>query len=483
MTETAGNKKQIIHIIITIVLMFGIGLLPPVSQLTESGMKTLGILLGTVWGITFCQVAWPCLLGLAALFIYQVAPIGTIFSTGMGNDSVMTMIFFFMVAAVLEENGIVQFLSAWLLSRKIIKGRPWLFSYFIIAGTMLVAATGVGFATLIIFFGILIDICNLYGVKPYTKYPTVMFMGICIGGLAASSFWLFVGNPLFVNSMLIAISGGAVALNFGLYALFSFAIWLILAAAYVLVCKYLLKIDLGAMANIDDSVVNKAHLILNKRQKVTLAYLVLLLVIYCGKGFVPASSSLGQYLGFFGATGPLLIILALMAITQVDGQAIANIPDAARKGVAWDTVFLSGALLSIATIMMTTDTGVDRSILALLGPIFEGKGTVFMCVIICVISIILTNFMANTTVGLMFTPVIFSFSQTMGFEPLPMIAMLLISITIAYVTPAASPFAAILFGYSNWVRPADIYKYGVITCIFMVIVLLVVGIPLSNILM
>ena len=45
----------------------------------------------------------------------QVAPIGTIFSTGMGNDSVMTMIFFFMVAAVLEENGIVQFLSAWLL--------------------------------------------------------------------------------------------------------------------------------------------------------------------------------------------------------------------------------------------------------------------------------------------------------------------------------------------------------------------------------
>ena len=97
----------------------------------------------------------------------------------------------------------------------------------------------------------------------------------------------------------------------------------------MLVCKYLLKIDLGAMANIDDSVVNKTHLILNKRQKVTLAYLVLLLVIYCGKGFVPASSSLGQYLGFFGATGPLLIILALIAITQDEGQAIAHIHDAA----------------------------------------------------------------------------------------------------------------------------------------------------------
>ena len=133
--------------------------------------------------------------------------------------------------------------------------------------------------------------------------------------------------------------------------------------------------------------------------------------------------------------------------------------------------------------MMTMDTGVDRTILALLGPIFEGRGTIFMCVVICLVSVILTNFMANTTVGLMFTPVIFSFSQTMGFDPLPMISLLLISITIAYITPAASPFAAILFSYSNWVKTGDVYKYGVITCIAMFIVLIVIGIPLSNILM
>lgn len=483
MAEIAGNKKITIHTIITIVLMFGIGLLPPVLQLTPSGMKTLGILLGTVWGISFCQIAWPCLLGLAALFIYQVAPISTVFSTGIGSDSIMMMIFFFMFAAIMEENGLVQFLSAWLLSRKIIKGKPWLFSYFLIAGTMIVAATGVGFATLIIFFGILVDVCKLYDMKPYTKYPTVMFMGICIGGLAASSFWLYTGNPLFINSMLIAISGGSVAFNFGMYALFSFSIWLIMAVVYILTCKYILKIDLGPMANIDDSVINKDYLILNTKQKVIFAYLVLLIVAYCGKGFVPTSSTLGQYLSFFGATGPILIILALMGITRVNKEAIANIPMAAKNGVSWDTIFLSAALLSIATIMMTTDTGVDRTILALLGPFFEGKGTTFMCIVICVVSVILTNFMANTTVGLMFTPVIFSFSQTMGFEPLPMIAMLLISITIAYVTPAASPFAAILFSYDSWVKPGDIYKYGLITCIAMFITVLVVGIPLSNILM
>ena len=104
-----------------------------------------------------------------------------------------------------------------------------------------------------------------------------------------------------------------------------------------------------------------------------------------------------------------------------------------------------------------------------------------MCVVICIVSVILTNFMANTTVGLMFTPVIYSFAMSMGFNPMPLIAMMLISIHIAYLTPAASPFASLLFGFSNWVKASDIYKYGLMTCIGMVLIFLVIGIPLSHI--
>ena len=54
-------------------------------------------------------------------------------------------------------------------------------------------------------------------------------------------------------------------------------------------------------------------------------------------------------------------------------------------------------------------------------------------------------------------------------------------IHIAYLTPAASPFASLLFGFSDWVHAKDIYKYGSLACIGIVIVFLVLGIPLSNI--
>lgn len=483
--STATVKKrdlQTLHSIITLALMFGVGFLPPVSQLTPSGMKIVGILLGTIYGCSFCAPAWPCLMAMGALVITGVASFNTVISTGVGNDGVWLMIFFFVFVAILEQNKITEAMATWLISRKIVSGRPWLYSYFLIIGTMFTGAFGSSFPAMIVFWSILITTCRKFDIAPYSKYPTVMFIGICIGGLASSSTWLFRGNPLFVNTSLKAISEGAYAFNFGLYAFFSFIMWMIVIAGYILMGKYLLKIDVSVLAEIDDSIVDKTAMRLDKRQRVVALYTVLILIVYCTIGFVPAASAAGQYLATFGTAIPIAIILGLMCITRIGGEPICQFGQAARQGMVWDTIILSAGLLSISTIMMTTDTGVSQTILSVLGPVFNGRGTIFMCIFIVVLSVILTNFMANTTVGLMFTPVIYSFSVSMGFNPMPIMAMMLVSIHIAYLTPAASPFASLLFGYSSWVKPTDIYKYGGIAVIGMIIIFLAVGIPLSSIL-
>ena len=154
--EVQKNSKQTIHIIITLVLMFGVGFIPPVSQLTVSGMKILGILLGMIYGCSFCAPAWPCLLGMAAMAIVGVAPFGTIISTGIGNDSIWLMILFFVFVAVLEQNRITEAMATWLISRKIVRGKPWLYSYFLIIGTMFTGAFGSSFPAMIVFWSILI---------------------------------------------------------------------------------------------------------------------------------------------------------------------------------------------------------------------------------------------------------------------------------------------------------------------------------------
>lgn len=478
-----STTKDKINALITIALMFGIGFIPPVSELTVSGMKILGILLGTIYGVSFCATAWPCLLAMGAMIVLGVAPIGTILSTGIGSDSIVLMIFFFAFTAVLEQHKITEFIATFLISRKFIEGKPWLFTYILMIGTLFAGAFGSSFPAMIVFWSILIATCKMFDMKPFTPYPTVAFMGICLGGLASSSTWLFRGNPLYCNAMLKNISGGALELNFGMYALLSFSLWMIVLAGYIMICKLIFKIDLGKMQNIDSSVVDLSYLNLNKKQKVTLGYALLVLVTYCVLGFTPSASPLGQYFATFGVTGPIVIILTLMALTSVEGEPLVDVSKACKEGVVWDTVILSGVLLGMSTIMMTSDTGISASILALLGPIFNGKGVIFLTVVIAVISVILTNFMANTTVVLMFTPVILSFSTAMGFAPLPVIAIMLISAHIAFLTPAASPFASLMFGYSDWIKVQDVYKYGGLACVMMVIVFLVVGIPLSYILM
>lgn len=480
MTEKTNNSKETIFIAITLILMIGFGFLPPVLDLNQNGMRILGILFGVIFGCSFCSsVAWVCLLSLVMLAATGVSNASTIFATGLGNDSIWLMTFFFVFVAILDEAQIVDVLAKRIISVKFVQGRPWVYTFILMFGTYLIGATGLSFPAMIIFWNILIKTCKEFGIKPYSPYPAVAFTGIAFAGLGASCLWLFTGNPLFINAMLTNISGGMYSFNFAGYAIFSGGLWTTLIIVYIMVFKFIKPVDVSLLKGIKASGEEVEKL--TKRQKALLIYTALVLVLYCGKGFVPAATPLGAWVAGIGSSVPIMLLLALMCITKVDGEYLCNFARSAKNGVVWDTVILSASLLSIATIMMSTDTGVQATLLRLLNPIFAGHGVIFMTVVICVISVILTNFMANTTVGLMFTPVIYSLSQTMGFNPMPVIGLLLIAITIAYMTPAASPFASMLFGYSaEWVKKGDLYKYGLISCIIITLMMLLVGIPFSK---
>ncbi len=58
------NKMVYLHIAIMLVLMFGIGFLPPFGQITALGMKVLGCFLGIVYGWIFIDLLWVSFLAL-----------------------------------------------------------------------------------------------------------------------------------------------------------------------------------------------------------------------------------------------------------------------------------------------------------------------------------------------------------------------------------------------------------------------------------
>ena len=61
-----------------------------------------------------------------------------------------------------------------------------------------------------------------------------------------------------------------------------------------------------------------------------------------------------------------------------------------------------------------------------------------------------------------------------------MMACFIYAVLIAACTPAASPFAALLYGQSDWIDPPAIARYTVISSGLVVLTLVVVGLPLAK---
>ena len=78
-------------------------------------------------------------------------------------------------------------------------------------------------------------------------------------------------------------------------------------------------------------------------------------------------------------------------------------------------------------------------------------------------------------------PIIYAFSEQMHFDPVPLVVvMTMIVFFLAFLTPAASPYAAMMHGNTEWIQTRDIYKYGSITIILGTIVCAVIGVPLAT---
>ena len=61
------KKVSIVHYIITAVIAFGFGLLPPFGAMTEYGMGLLGTFIGAVYGWSTIGMIWPSFIALTAM--------------------------------------------------------------------------------------------------------------------------------------------------------------------------------------------------------------------------------------------------------------------------------------------------------------------------------------------------------------------------------------------------------------------------------
>ena len=143
-------------------------------------------------------------------------------------------------------------------------------------------------------------------------------------------------------------------------------------------------------------------------------------------------------------------------------------------------VILLTAVGPLGDALMSSDTGFTKTIMGILKPVLAGQGPVVMYVFTIILACVLTQFMNNTILLVVMTPIFCTIAGMVGANPTLVAAFLIFGLTAALCTPGASSRAGLVFGNTEWINVKQAYIQAILSVVAVIIVLAVIGIPLGS---
>lgn len=457
-TPVPSQTKDYIKMAIFFLIIFGFGFLPAPAPLTPYGMKTLGIFIGLVFGWCTIGMLWPSIVGILAMAILGILPLKTILANGWGSTTMVLIFFMMMISKNLEKAGISNFVALWFISRKIVLGKPWLFSYSFLIAIALISTMTSAVATILLGWAIFYGVASEIKAEKYAPYSTFMVVGIVVASSLGNGLFPFRTVGAVAFALMTQISGEV--LNNFVYTVWAFGMCFFLLAIYILLGKYLFRVPVDALKNLNEEYFVTKDLSLNRRQKVMLALMLLLIVLMLLPSITPATWITSVLFQKVQATGIAALICLAMCLISVDGQALMEPRSVIREGVSWDVMFLGAAVLPLANgVFSSEEAGINAFLTQMLSPIVADKSSIMFLILTIVISTVITNFVIDMTVPTIFFPAFYPIGLAMGVHPVVLMVVIVYACYMALLMPSASPMAAMMFGNSDWVRTKDLYKY------------------------
>ena len=127
--------------------------------------------------------------------------------------------------------------------------------------------------------------------------------------------------------------------------------------------------------------------------------------------------------------------------------------------------FVDGRLLAMIFAMLAVGEGLDRSgavgmIVGAVAPWMEGLSPFFLILAVYFIGLVLTEFLSNNAVAVIFTPVAIELAQSLGHDPRPFVVAVMFSATLAFATPVGYQTNMMVYGPGGY-RFTDFTRVGV----------------------
>ncbi len=475
----ALRKKSMtyyINSVITIVIMFGFGQLPAPAPITPLGMQILGIFLALLFGWTFVDQVWPSILGFIALSLTGYAPLAGLMKEGFGNNTVLLMWGMLLIASLVDSAGVSKFIATYFISRKLVLGKPWLLIFTFFFVVFLMSAMTSSVPVIVVGWGILYCILNQLGYKAGDPLSSYMVVGVVYSSLVGLALFPWKVLQMVVLGMFANTAG--YQLEYSLYISLSLPISIASIIGYVLLGKFLFRLDVEKLKLVTKDSFDPKDLQINYQQKIIISMLVLLVVLLVAPSIMPKAWAVTKILRGIGAHGVAFLILGVFVFLRFGNKAMINLRKASSD-VQWDCIFLTAAMLPFTTALNAESTGINAFLIEKFSLIFNGLSPLVFIFLVIVITMIATQFMNNAICGAIMFSIVYPFAVAIGINPAMITVLMIFCLALAMLTPAGSPMSALMFGNSEWISAKEIYRYVVPGVIVIFICVCVVGIPMG----
>ncbi|MDQ7096523.1 hypothetical protein REC12_23280 [Desulfosporosinus sp. PR] len=448
-----SSTSYIIHVIIMLALQFLFGFLPPLGGLPVTGMKVIGAFAGTIYGWVFVGLGISNVFGLVALAMSGYTNINGVIQTSFGNSTVGLIIVLFLITAYIEHENLHTAIVNYLLSRKFLRNRPWMFILFFLLAVVIVDIASQQWVCILFFISLIRDMCEKTGMKPKSKESSALMHMMVITAFIGSYCMAFKDQPVSRIAVYTAATGKTVdALQ---YTLFALPLCVVLILGVYLVARYILRIDFSCLGDID--VVDATKVGLDKKQKTAVKFLIALAVAMLLPSFVPVSFPV---IGTLGSTGCAFLILALLLVWRQDGEQVTTLKEIG-KYVNWNVLIQVATLMALITALTSKNVGLTTLVSSKLSGLMSLAPFPFVFVV-CILSGLLSQFLTIGPCDSVFVSGLCVMAKVLpaGIDMGGLTVLLAITTSAAIWMPSCTSAVAMIYGETDIVEFKYLFKYG-----------------------
>ena len=472
--KTSGAYRKALHLIIGIVVAVVISMIPGPGGITPLGMALIGtFLVANYWFVTIDMITGS--LAAMVLFVLLSGADPAAISVGvLGNTTVWQILVVLPLIYGLRVTGATDALANWMMSRKIMYGKPLVFvTIFLLFSSLLCALKVNPLVVLALAEGVM----SAAGYEERRKEHDAFLVATFFAGALASNI---IPYGSWIASFVTAFENIAgIPLDEATYMIFGVILNVVLDLGYVLV-MVLMRCDFSRLGALDSASIQSSGAGFTKSGKFMLVlFLVMILgavlpTVFPGfivSAFISTKLSIGLW---------FTLCLAAAYIIPVEGKPVISPVDSFKNGVIWPLILSAGVMLYFSGIIGGDEAGIKLALTSAFSGIFDGMPGIALLLVACTLTLIITGFFSNMATGVIFMSATIPLAAMFDLSPLVLGVCIMWASMPGFITPGGTGTAPYLHGLTT-ITKKNMYLYMLVFLLLFLVVILVFGLVMNMI--